>query len=65
MSNQRQGLDVCKYTWLQSAQALRMALHVWYFPSLSLQWKFKDVEDSTSDGEVFRIISLQYWFRVV
>lgn len=42
-----------------------MALHVWYFPSLSLQWKFKDVEDSTSDGEVFRIISLQYWFRVV
>lgn len=31
-----------------------MALHVWSIPSLSLRWKFKDVEVSTSDGEVFR-----------
>lgn len=37
-----------------------MALHVGSFLSLSLQWKFEDVKDSTSDGEVFRVVGFHF-----
>ncbi|XP_066181096.1 uncharacterized protein [Sylvia atricapilla] len=50
VSNQRRDAAACTYRWLHCTAPS--------FPSLSLQWEFKGVGDSTSDGEVFGVVRI-------